>query len=321
MIFRKLPFSTVFEFRPVPPYDFVLTVHKPAGWSLLTPFEAFKDRTLWTVLRMPDGILFGLKLMCSGTADEPVVSCRAYSEQKLGVDRRKELSDTIAWMLSVNEDITHFYALARQDELVRALVEDLYGMRNTKQPDIFSRLILALTLQMAPIARSNQMMELLIKQYGEAVGFDHKEILYWPSAKTIAHASISELERRCKLGYRSKSLKAIAETVHKGFLSTRELESMAPGEAKVRLMELRGIGEYSADIVSPHAGFALDVWSARIFSMLLFGTEPESPREVIPKLKKIAEERWGRWRGHVFLYVLHDLQGLSKRFNLNLTEA
>lgn len=77
---------------------------------------------------------------------------------------------------------------------------------------------------------------------------------------------------------------------------------------------------FSADIVSPHPGFALDVWSAKIFNILLFGQRTESPRDIIPKLKKIAEERWGRWKGYVFTYTLNDLNNLSKRFNLDLTQ-
>jgi DNA-3-methyladenine glycosylase II len=321
MIVHNMTLSTSLEFKAVPPYSFELTVHKPAGWSLLTPFEVYKSGTLWTVLRMAGGAMFGLKLKSLGTVDEPRVFCRVYSEQKLRAGQRAELSDTIKWMLSVDEDITQFYALAKKDALIKALVNDLYGMKSTRQPDIFQRLILAVTLQMAPIARSNQMMELLIKEYGEAARFDRKQVSCWPSAERIAEASVGELEKRCKLGYRSKSLKAIAEAIQEGFPSTWELENMSPEEAKNKLMELRGIGEYSADIVSPHSGFALDVWSARIFSMLLLGSEPESPRDVIPKLRKIAVSRWGRWRGYVFLYVLHDLDGLAQRFNLRLAEA
>jgi 3-methyladenine DNA glycosylase/8-oxoguanine DNA glycosylase len=95
---------------------------------------------------------------------------------------------------------------------------------------------------------------------------------------------------------------------------------MSAEEAKTKLRELKGIGEYSADIVSPHPGFALDVWSAKIFNLLLFGKEPKSPRTIIPDLKKTAEKRWGKWRGYVFTYVLNDMSNLSKRFRLNLEE-
>jgi 3-methyladenine DNA glycosylase/8-oxoguanine DNA glycosylase len=174
---------------------------------------------------------------------------------------------------------------------------------------------------MAPITRSNQMMNLLIREYGERVRFDGKEVLYWPSAERIANASVKELGKRCKLGYRAKSLKGIAEAISRGFPSLQELGEMPAKEAKAKLMELKGIGEYSADIVSPHPGFALDVWSAKIFNILIFGEKAESPRDTIPALKRVAEDRWGQWRGYVFAYVLHDVRNLSVRFNLNLTQV
>ena len=319
MSMEDLTCSTILRLKPVPPYDFALTVNKPAGWSLLSPFEIFEKGVLWTAMRMPSGKAFGLKLRSLGTVEKPEISCETYSRRKLGSIERRELLKTAAWTLNISEDISQFYALAEHDPLVKALVKDLYGMRNTRQPDIFPRLILALTLQMAPISRSNQMMDLLIREYGERVRFDGKEVLYWPSPERIANTAVRELEKRCKVGYRAKSLRDIAEAIREGFPSPQELEEMTEQEAKAKLMELKGIGEYSADIVSPHPGFALDVWSAKIFSLLILGEEAESPRSVIPKLKKIAEDRWGQWRGYVFIYVLHDLTNLSNRFKLDLT--
>jgi 3-methyladenine DNA glycosylase/8-oxoguanine DNA glycosylase len=320
MLISDLPCSTAFKLRAIPPYDFSLTVHKLAGWSLLTPFEIFEDGTLWTGMRQNSGKMFGLRLRSEGTVEKPEISCTVFSRKKMSVKKRKVLSEMAAWMLSTNEDLREFYALAEHDLLVKSLVGDLYGMRRTKRPDIFPRLVLAVTLQMAPIRRSDQMMNLLIKEYGEKIAFDGKEVLYWPSPRGIAKADVRELEERCKLGYRAKTLKGIAEAICKGFPTLQELENISIEEAKTKLMELKGIGEYSADIVSPHPGFALDVWSAKIFNLLLFGEEAESPRSIIPKLKRIAEDRWGRWRGYVFTHVLNDLNNLSRRFNLNLTE-
>jgi DNA-3-methyladenine glycosylase II len=316
----ELSFLTRLRFKAVPPYDFSLTVHKPAGWSLLTPLEIFEGDTLWTGARTESGKTFGLKLKSIGTMEKPEIDCTVFLDKKLNDGETQELSDTIQWMLKAREDITDFYSLAEHDSLVKALVEDLYGMRRTQRPDVFPMLILAVTLQMAPISRSDQMMNLLIKEYGEKVVFDKKEIWYWPSPTMIAKAHVTTLQNRCKLGYRAKVLKGVAQTVCKGFPSLRELEKMSPEDAKAKLMEIKGIGEYSADIVSPHPGFALDVWSAKIFNLLLFRKEAESPRDIIPRIKKIAEKRWGEWRGYVFTYVLNDLDKLSKRFNLSLTK-
>jgi len=269
---------------------------------------------------MPSGAMHGLKLESTGTVKKPEVLCGVFSHEKLYGDKKRELASLISWMLSLKEDIRPFYALARHDPLVKVLVEDLYGMRRTRRPDIFPMLILAVTLQMTPIKRSDQMMNLLIKEYGEEVTFDNKRISYWPSAERIAATSINELRERCKLGYRAQVLKGIAEIVSGGFPALQALGRMSAQGARAKLMELKGIGEYSADIITPHPGFALDVWSSKIFSLLLFRKKPESPRDVISNLKKLAEKKWGGWRGYVFTYVLNDIPNLSKKFKLNLTE-
>ncbi len=320
MVANDLTHPATFRLKAVTPYSFDLTVRKPAGWSFLTPYEVFEEGMLWTVMRVHSGEAFGLKLSSAGTLEKPELLCSLYSKRKLEAKERKQLLKTSSWMLSLEEDISPFYAMAKHDSLVSNLTEDLCGMRMTRNPDLFSRLILAVTLQMAPIKRSDQMMDLLITEYGERVRFDGKEIPYWPSAETIAKAHVSELRQKCKLGYRAKVLKGIAKALTGGFPSPMELDAMPPEKAKTKLMELKGIGEYSADIVSLPVGFALDIWSAKIFSLLLHRVKPESPRDEIPGLKKAAEERWGKWRGYVFTYVLNDLNNLSRKLGLNLTE-
>jgi DNA-3-methyladenine glycosylase II len=315
---RVLSSSTAFTLKAVPPYNFSLTIHKPAGWSMLTPYEIFEDDVLWTAIRWLSHSLLGLKLSSLGTIEKPEIKCEIFSSRKLKAGEPEELSRDVAWMLRVGEDIRDFYSLANSDPLVRLLIKDLYGMRRTSRLDIFPMLILAVTLQMAPITRSNQMMNLLIERYGEKILFDGREIQYWPSPKRVAETSASELQEKCKLGYRAKNLRWIAEIIDSGFPTPQELDSLSPEDTKVKLMELKGIGEYSADIASPHFGFALDVWSAKIFA-LIFGEKVESPRSIIPKLRKMAEDRWGKWKGYVLTYVLNDLGNLSKKLEIDLS--
>ena len=99
-----------------------------------------------------------------------------------------------------------------------------------------------------------------------------------------------------------------------------ELWVMTPTDAKKRLLTLRGIGDYSAELVMPRMGFPLDVWSAKIFSVLFFGKKPEKPREAVQALKKVAEKRWGECSGYAFVYVLNDLTKLSERIGVDLTQ-
>ncbi len=159
-----------------------------------------------------------------------------------------------------------------------------------------------------------------MENYGENAVFDGKRVRYWPSPKRIASASEEELMKVAKLGYRAKNLRSIAEAMLEGFPSMEELSRIPTEDAKRKLMELRGIGEYSADIVATEGGFGLDVWSAKIFGVILKGEEPKDPRAAIPELQRLARKRWGRWTGHVFVYVLNDLDKISERICVDLTK-
>jgi 3-methyladenine DNA glycosylase/8-oxoguanine DNA glycosylase len=158
-----------------------------------------------------------------------------------------------------------------------------------------------------------------VKTYGDSVSFDRKRITLWPSPERIATASVSDLKRRCKLGFRAKNLKAIAKSLVGGFPDIEELAAMPPEDAKAKLMELRGIGEYSVGIVSPHPEFPVDSWSSRIFNILFFGKNTKVPKDMVSDVREEAEKRWGKWRGLAFIYVLNDLKGLSERYRVDFT--
>jgi 3-methyladenine DNA glycosylase/8-oxoguanine DNA glycosylase len=158
--------------------------------------------------------------------------------------------------LKAEEDLTGFYKLTQKDDILHDVVKDLQGMHTIGWPELFPALILAVSLQMAPMKRSNQMMDLLMSNFGDQASFDGKTICYWPSAQTIAALPVEELKGKAKLGYRAKNLKAIATTLTQDFPSMDELYAMDPEEAKKKLLTLYGIGEYSAELVMPKMGFS-----------------------------------------------------------------
>jgi 3-methyladenine DNA glycosylase/8-oxoguanine DNA glycosylase len=307
------------EFNAKPPFSFELTVHKPAGWWWSTPNEIYEKDTLWTAARF-DQKLLGLKLCSKGTTQRPRVQCQFFAQENLTNEEKSTATNVVNKALNVKEDLSEFYSLAKKDKILRDVVEDLCGMRSMSWPDLLPALILAVTLQMAPMKRSNQMMDLIIQNFGDTIKFDGKTIRHWPSPEKLASTSVEDLKTKAKLGYRAANLQSIANSLENGFPTMQQLWEMPHDEAKKQLMLLRGIGDYSADIVVPGMGFPLDVWSAKIFHILLNGKETKSPREDIPKLKQTAEKRWGKWSGHVFTYVLNDLPQISKRIGIDLTQ-
>ncbi len=301
----------------MPPYSFELTLQKPGGWSLFTPFEVYENGILWTTLHI-DRLLTGVRLSSSGTVDRPSFKADVFLDASPSESQVDMIRDTLADKLAVNEDLRGFYRMAEADAILKHTVPDLYGMHSTKSGHLFAQATLAILLQMAPWQRSEYMMDCVIKTYGEFAEFDGKAVQVWPLPERIAAVPPEKLQSECKLGYRAKRLSKLAQRLAEGDFPTIErLSAMPEGEARRRLLELPGIGDYSADILNPHGGFPIDVWSAAIFGKLFFGRETVG-RDDIEKIKAEGVRRWGRWSWLAFMYIVHDLPKLSDKLGATL---
>ena len=308
----RLAHSFAYELRPEPPFDFRLTVRKPAGWSLFTPYERFEGATLWTATHL-EGRLAGIKLASRGTTSRPAIAVRIFLAERPTRTRARELKALVDDALGAGDGLRDFYAMARRDRILAPTVRHLRGMRDTSSCTLFSEACLAILLQMAPLERSNAMMSAFITRYGPIADFDGKRIRAWPTPERIARIRAGELARRCRVGYRAKYLVGVARKLAAGdFPSIQQLRAIPADEAKRRLMELPGIGDYSADIINPHGGFPIDSWSVEVFSKLLYGKVPARNRDAVEKVKREGLRRWGRFAWMAFFYVVQDLPKLSE---------
>ncbi|MBM3120313.1 MAG: hypothetical protein FJ006_12360 [Chloroflexi bacterium] len=307
-----------FYLSPKVPYDFELTVRKPAGWPLFTPFEIYKGGILWTALHIAN-LLTGLKLRSVGSTEQPSILIDVFLKDIPKSTQKNVIKNLLATKLAADEDLTEFYSMARKDPILKHTLGDLYGMHDTGFAHLFAMATFAISLQMAPLKRSEEMMNCLIKNYGELAEFDGKRVCVWPLAERLAELSPNELSRLCKLGYRAKYLVQLARVLGSGgFPTLEELKQFSPEEAKRKLLELPGIGDYSADILNPHGGFPIDAWSVDVFGKLFYGEQLREGRAAIDKIKAEGIRRWGKWSWMAFLYVAHDLKQLSEKLGTSL---
>jgi 3-methyladenine DNA glycosylase/8-oxoguanine DNA glycosylase len=314
----KLSSAFTSEIVPTSPYSFELTVRKPAGWAMFTPSEVFEEGALWTATHIEDRLV-GIKLSSEGTVDEPLVIAEIFLEKKPNADQLRSINRSVTRSIGASEDLSEFYQMAEQDAILRHTVAHLRGMHNTMASTIFPDALLAITLQMTTIARSNQMMDCLLKSYGDVAEFDGRAVHTWPRPSSLASVTPEVLAKQCNMGYRAKHMVKLAKKMEsERFPSIEELEELTPEAAKAALLELPGIGDYSADIINPHGGFPIDVWSADVFGLLLFGKEPADKDREIQLIKREGIRRWGKWSWMAFYYVVQDLENLSDKLGIKL---
>lgn len=310
--------SFEFDVIPVKPYNFNLTVRTPAGWALFTPFEEFKNGVLWTATHF-DGVLAGVKLQSRGGVEDTIIHVIIYTQSQTDGKQRDAIRRVIRRKLGADQDLKEFYGMALADSILSHAVDDLYGMHDTFPHTIFPEAVLAILLQMAPLKRSNEMMASVISTYGDEAEFDGKLIHSWPLPVRIAGLTPEELAQKCKVGYRAKHLVKLAGVLEGGsFPEMDRIYDMDPESAKKTIQSLPGIGDYSADIINPHGGFPIDVWSAEVFSKLLFGEKPENNRAAVERVKKEGMARWGKWSWMAFFYIVQDLPSLSGKLGIDL---
>jgi 3-methyladenine DNA glycosylase/8-oxoguanine DNA glycosylase len=305
------------ELDGIAPYNFENTIRKYTlygiEWYWLTPFEVFLKGTLWTAIRLNNNTPIGLRLRSIGNVENPKVSVSVFSKVRLSNDEENEAVDTLTWILGLKENILDFYILADNYKPLKQAKEDLFGMRIAKNPNLFDRTLLAITLQMASYGRTEQMIRLIYENYGEQLKFDGKKVIISPTAEKISNVNESELRLKCKVGYRAKSIITNAKLIAAGEIpSVTKLRSMPIEDARSSLGKMVGIGEYSKDVIlfDIQPCFPIDVWSVNYFCKL-FGIEiKDKPRKMIPDLKEFAKKEFGKWQSYVYDYIINDLEKL-----------
>lgn len=291
------------------PFDFAKTVAKPAGWHWATPREIFRDGTLWTGIRL-EGVPFGLKM----SARKNTVRVTAFADpaRQIPVER---IEKEVTAGLGAEEDLAGFYRFARADPVLSRTVDHLAGMRIGVFDDIFGDVILAILLQMAPMSRSNRMMDAVLEHYGTALVFDGEMVTIWPRPDEVAALDPAELRAKAKIGYRAERLVNAAQYLANHPLTGKVLSGLPEEEAIRELTAIPGIGPYSAGIIL--GTLPVDVWSVVILSELFLHRTPKDTRKEIDEVVSLLTKRWGRWRWFAFVYVLNDLPYLAESYHLS----
>lgn len=308
-----LPHFDSFRLCPDPPYDATLTLDKPSGWNVFTPDERFADGTFWSVLSI-DEEPTGIRIRSVGSVDDPVLEVDIYRQDPLSEQAADQIEAVLAEKFAPDIDIQAFYAKAEDDPILALPVDQFWGMYPTTGDSVFTRAVLAISLQRASLQRSRDMRRSIVKQFGTPVQFDGVTVHPYPTAERVAAMSEEELRQKCGVGYRAPYIRQTAERITEGFIDLEDLKYMRIAEARETLQQLPGIGPYSADIINPYRGCPIDSWSAEVFGKLLLNDDSVGVQEA----KAAAEDRWGDWAWLAFAYVVQDLQRLSEELNMAL---
>ena len=166
---------------------------------------------------------------------------------KVTVAQATEVVKYIREWLDLDTDLKPFYAMCQKDKLLKGLVKNFYGYRIVGQPDLFESIVWAVLGQQINVQFAYTLKQKFVERYGEALTLKEETYYLFPAAAVVAQLTEAQLLAlqfsRQKAAYTINIAKAFAE----GIVSKEKLVGLSLKEAKDLLMEIKGIGNWTAN--------------------------------------------------------------------------
>lgn len=310
----NLKHYNMFTLKPVPPFNFNATVHKPSNFPSSDCID-INGKYYFTTYFLDQPI--GVKMEDIGTRNDPNISVTLYTENIVSRQYLQKVTEELYWRFDLNTDLNEFYKTFENDRILNPVFERLRGMRLRTNYSLYEYFVVTCVLQNATIRRSVQMIENLFDAYGYKLKFDDKELSCFWNPKTLIGICENSL-RETKVGYRAKTLLKQAESFVSANINEYEMRSMPKDRLKKKLMEIYGIGPASVWYIMFDKFHYYDMleklspWEQKIYSRLIFDQALVDEKIILETI----ENRWGKWRMLAIHYIFEDLFWQRKTKNI-----
>lgn len=158
-----------------------------------------------------------------------------------------EVTDYVRRWFDLDRDLSKFYELLEADEQLAPLGSDYFGLRLVGIPDLFETLCWCVIGQQINLSFAYQVKSDLVERYGENILFRHHTYRLFPQAETLASLHTDELRQLRLTTRKAEYIQGIAQAFVTGTLSEAMFAALNEEQARVELMQVRGIGEWTAN--------------------------------------------------------------------------
>ena len=238
--------KTTFTLDPVPPFRLDLTV-----WVLRrrpdNNWDRWDGQTYRRVLPMPDGPL-EVAVIQTGPPDAPTVQVSATGDQ-MPSEPEKIITAAMNRLLGLSIDLTAFYEFAAADPRLGPLVQRFRGVKPPRFLNLFEALVNGIACQQITLTLGIRLVSQLAEKYGVAMSGPETLVHAFPRAEDLAAAEPTALRGLGFSRQKVQALLALADDTVEGRLSTEVVEAMSDEAARSRLLDLRGMGRWTAEYV------------------------------------------------------------------------
>jgi DNA-3-methyladenine glycosylase II len=207
-------------------------------------------------------------------------------------------------LFSTDLDVQPFYALAEADRVLRHLVRRFRGMRVPQAPRTYEILVSAIIEQQVNLSFAHKVKKALIDAYGRWVDFEGRRYSAFPEPAALAITTPRDLLRLQVSGPKARYIITISRLALDGTLDLDNLRQLEPQVAHEKLLELKGVGHWTAQYVGLRALSHLDCLPAADVGLqkviqYFYGLRKRPTPE---RVQKIARA-WSGWQSYATFYL------------------
>ncbi len=226
-----------FSIDPAPPFRLDLT-----AWTvrrrLHNAVDHWEGDTYWRVLVIRNQAL-RVAVRQRGTMLEVTVTGAG-----LRASTQAEVNSALERLLGLRTDLGQFYKFAASDTRLNRLAQRFLGLKPPRFPTLFEALVNGISCQQLSLTVGITIMNRLVAHCGLAF---HADGHAFPRPEDLAKVDITELRA---LGYsrqKGRALIELSQATADGRLDLEPIESLEDEPAMERLLQLRGVGRWTAE--------------------------------------------------------------------------
>jgi DNA-3-methyladenine glycosylase II len=231
---------------PKPPYDFQKAL------TFLEFFKPMKDKDMSDNQRLVKAVDLGEQsvLFCvhsSGSLEEPELKTVIFSLVPISDSIFERAKDRISFSLSIDDDLTEFYRIGREDEVFSPIIDTLYGYHQAKFLTPFENACWAIISQRTPMNVAKIIRDRLTQTYGSFLHWDNKDYYAFPSVEKLVDIGYDELNGVIHNQRKTDYLLSVIEAFSK--VDENDLRYNEYEKVKDWLLGIKGIGDWSASFI------------------------------------------------------------------------
>ena len=238
--------TTTFPLKPIPPFRLDLTV-----WALRrrpsNAIDRWDGQTYRRVLVL-NGRPVEAAVTQSGPSDSPRLHV-ALAGQRLAPNLKTAAVKSLECLLGLRINLSDFYRSAATDAKLDPLVERFRGMKPPRFPTVFETLANAIACQQMSLSLGILLLSRITEKFGLATVNTPEPVHAFPQPENLADLKPMDFRRLGFSRAKGESLIALAHAYASGQIDLEALDGLSNAVVVERLLELKGVGRWSAEYV------------------------------------------------------------------------